>query len=746
MTDETIQEQPKYKKIAFGELVKAQNIAELLEADQLQEIGQDVLDGYMIDKASRNQWEQRNAEAMKLALQVMESKSFPWVNASNVKFPLVTIAALQFLARVSILTKGRQLVKCDILGEDKDGRKLAKARRIATHMNYQLVEEDVDWIDDDEKAKLSASIVGCAFKKSYFDPVEGINISEFVSASNLIVDYWTKSLRKANRITQVLPLTENDCYEKYRAGLFCKVEGRQNMPLVVSVMSAAKDDASGVRRPANDSAAPFECLEQHNWMDLDGDGYKEPYVTTVKSDNGQVLRIVARFFDVGDVHRVNDAAVRAYNEIADGLPSDTAEAVSGKRDYRLKASELQNAKNNHIIRIDPLQYFSKIPFIPAPDGSFYDLGFGVFLGPINESVNSVINQLIDAATVCLTAGGFLGRGVKLKSGKTSFDPFEWKPVDSTGDDLRKNIFPLPVREPSGTMFQLLELLITYSEKISGATDIMSGISPGQNTPAETSRNTIEQGMKIFSGIYNRMYRAFRTELKLLYNLNRLYLPQSPHYQGLIEGDSALIVKDDYMALPVRIYPAADPAVVSEEQRKQKAMIVYGMAKEDPHMNRYEAAKRVLEANDISGIDELYPDPKSQDAVQPAPNPKIALEQQALQLKQQQQQMDWEETKARLTQDGALVQAKIAELSAKAEKELADANGIATGHQIALLNAQIGAAKAEQDGIVQSLKILHSFSEHMHERNVDSATLAMAKEKLSGNNKQGMAGVGAPSTD
>src|SRR5258706_9432508 len=150
---------------------------------------------------------------------------------------------------------------------------------------------------------------------------------------------------------------------------------------------------------------------------------------------------------------------------------------------------LAAAPNNHIIRIDPVHYFTKYTFIPSPDGGFYGLGFGALLGPLNQSVDTLVNQLVDAGTMSNSGGGFLARGVKIKGGKSSFDPFEWKPVDSTGDDLRKNIFPLPIREPSNVLFQLLGMLVGYAEKISGATDIMTGVSPGQNTPAETSRNT-----------------------------------------------------------------------------------------------------------------------------------------------------------------------------------------------------------------------------------------------------------------
>ena len=237
----------------------------------------------------------------------------------------------------------------------------------------------------------------------------------------------------------------------------------------------------------------YKILEQHLWLDLDGDDYAEPYIAFVRLDTKETLRVVARFFDEGDVIRKYDQRVRNLKE----MRKKAVSVAESPKEMQDRADELTLSEGNEILRITPVKFFTKYTFIPSPDGGFYDLGFSALLGPVNESVNTMINQLIDSGTMNTTAGGFLGRGVKMKGGQTSFNPFEWKPVDSTGDDLRKSIFPLPVREPSTVLLQLLQILVTYGEKVSGATDIMTGISPGQNTPAETSRNTIEQGIEDF---------------------------------------------------------------------------------------------------------------------------------------------------------------------------------------------------------------------------------------------------------
>jgi chaperonin GroES len=694
-------------KIPLKELVVMPNICEKLTKQQIDDIGSAAVEGYRKDRSSRVEWEQRNADALKLALQVVEAKSFPWENCSNVKFPLITIAALQFLARISVLTKGKYPVKVENFGVDPDGKANEQAQRLSKHLSYQITEEDLNWLDDDEKTKLSACILGCAFKKTYFDPITQMVVSKFVPASNFVVDYHTKNLDSCNRASELIPWTKNDVVERERAGVFLPMSDTPPSPEIeVNLLKEARDEATGVRD--NEGGAddvmhltlPYLFIEQHLWLDLDGDGYAEPYVATVRLDTKECLRVVARFFDEGDVIRKNDSVVRKLEESA-----EKAETREEKQKIDRRIAELKQAKDNYILRIVPEKFYTKYTFIPSPDGSFYDLGFGSLLGPLNASVDTVINQLIDSGTMNTTAGGFLGRGVKLKGGKTSFDPFEWKPVDSSGDDLRKNIFPLPVREPSQVLFSLLQLLITYGEKVSGATDIMTGISPGQNTPAETSRNTLEQGMKVFSGIFARMHRGFTNELRKFYSLNRLYLRSTPQWDRLTSGPAALIMPSDYQPDTYRVRPAVDATMVSESQRQQTAGMVLQAAQSNPGYNVYLANKEFLESYGVGNIELLLPDPKGPNAIPPAPNPKLELEKQKLQLEMQQMQIDQQTTMMELQQDAMVNQAKILKLQAEATKLLADAEGIDTGHQIALLNAQIGAAKSHEESLFKALQLM-----------------------------------------
>jgi len=671
-----------------AKLLSHPNIAEMMDDVQLTTIGLKVVQEFDMDKESRQDWEYKMDESMKLALQVVEQKSFPWAGASNVKFPLITIAALQFHARAyPALIPSKDIVKCRVNGADPTGEKTARARRVEDHMSYQLLEEDEAWEDQMDKVLITTPIIGCSFKKSYWSPRTKTNISEMVLAKDLVVDYWTKSLEMANRITHVLYLSKNDVRERTLRGLYTETDLGQAKSLEPN---ETRDKAQGVHPASNDPDTPYEILEQHRYLDLDGDGYSEPYIVTVHKESKKVLRIVANYFDSGI-----------------------------------------EKKNGHIVFITPEQYFTKYSFIPSPDGGFYDLGFGVLLGPLNESINTIVNQLIDAGTMANTAGGFLGRGLKIRGGNQSFAPLEWKHVETTGDDIRKNVFPLPVREPSQVLMSLLSLMINYGERIGSATDAMVGENPGQNTPAETSRNMVEQGMKIFSGIFKRVHRSLKQEFKKQYRLNQLYLPKETKF-----GGKATII-EDYQGDVSDISPASDPNVVSDSQRVNQASAVLAAAHQSPGYNLYEVNRRYLEALKVPNLDKVLPDPKGPEAIPPAPNPKMQIEQIKAQTKQADMQLKGKIAAMKLAQEADKTQATVKKLEAEAIKLMAEAQGVSTGHEIALLNARIGAEKSHRDHLMQQAEMMMKAFE------LDSNT---QREETNDSNSGGVPGMDTASSN
>ena len=668
-------------KLNINKLINAPNIADLLDERDLTTIGFRVINEFNLDKESRIQWEKRVENAMKLALQVSEAKSFPWTNASNIKFPLVTIAALQFHSRAyPALIPSDQVVKVDHDASTNPDPRVVKEiedrnTRVEKHMSYQLLRQDDNWESEMDKVLITVPIVGCAFKKTYWDFNEDHPVSENVLAKDFVVSYWTKNLKDCNRQSHILYLSANDVLSRQRRGIWCEdFKLRPQQTIQEDDLSQAQNQAQGVYQPQSDPGTPFEFIEQHRWEDLDGDGFKEPYIITVHKDTRKVVRIVANYFD----------------------------------------SSIKRNNKGEILTIKPESYFTKYSFIPSPDGGFYDIGFGILLGPLNESINTIINQLVDAGTMANTAGGFLSRGIKIRGGNYNFAPMEWKHVDSTGEDLAKGIYPLPVREPSNVLYTLLTTLVNYGERIVGSTDIMVGENVGQNTPAETSRTMAEQGMKVFAGIFKRTYRALNEEIRKVYRLNQLYLPEETKFAG------GGVLATDYQDSSTDIRPSADPHVVSDVQRIMQAETLKQTALMVPGFNVYNVMKRYLEALKIPNIDEVLPDPKGPNAIQGGPDVKVQVEQ----IKAQERKLSLE-TKfklgvLKLQQEAEVDKARIAKMEAEAAKALEEAGGIRAGHDIAMLQTKLGAAKAHQDGILKSIDLMMKATEGVVEYD-DNAT-------------------------
>ena len=292
----------------------------------------------------------------------------------------------------------------------------------------------------------------------------------------------------------------------------------------------------------------------------------------------------------------------------------------------------------------------------------------------------------------------MARGVKTRGGSITFSPFGWQRVDATGDDLRKGIFPLPVREPSVVLFQLLPLLINYAQRISGSTDMLAGENPGQNTPAETSRAMVEQGMKIYNSLFKRVWRSMKAEFKKRYILNAIYLPPSVRYGP--KGQEALA--EDYRQDPRQVCPVADPNIASETQRMQQAVTIKQAAASTPGYNVEEVEKNFLRAMKVDGIDRLYPGPSKV----PAPKDiKIQIEEMRQQAAQMELQWKKQQFLAELLEQHHLNLAQIALYEGQAAKAMAEAKGAEVGHQIALLDAFIGTLKSHDESLQSRIKLI-----------------------------------------
>ena len=599
--------EPMDKKKSLQASIDEANIAANLSDDELNEIGAECKEGFESDLQSRSHWEEDLDEWTKLAMQVRETKSTPWSNASNVKYPLLSTAAMQFNARAypSLVPADEKIVKGKTIGKDPTGEKGMKADRVATYMSYQFMHEMDGWDEDMDRLLIMLPIVGTVFKKTYWSGSVKSIASELVLPKNLIVNNWASNLEQAERVSEVIEMSQRVFKERKRQGLFLDVD--LGTPTNETPNNTSRDSPARI-----DETTPYFLIEQHGYLDLDDDGYKEPYIITFHKTTGKVVRITARFEP-------------------DGIELDD---------------------KGEITKITAIQYYTKYSFVPNPDGSFYDLGFGVLLGPINETVNTLINQLVDAGTLSNLQSGFIGKGLRLKIGDEKFKPGEWKPVASGGSDLKNQIIPLPTKEPSDVLFKLMGAMITSGKELASVAEIFVGKMPGQNTPATTTMATIEQGMKVFTAVYKRIYRALDKEFKKVYKLNGVYLNPETYVKVL----DTQVGPADFDSADYDVCPGADPTAMSSTERLMKAQGLMEMLPSfGPMMNPVEVLKRVLQAQEQPNWESIVapevmasgqpppppPDPKMMAVQEKAKTDqaKMMMDQQNMQFKQALEQRD-----------------------------------------------------------------------------------------------------------
>lgn len=635
------------------------NICDKLDADKLAEIATRCCEDFDSDYGSLSEWRERTRAAIDLAKQVVEEKNFPWDNAANIKFPLITEAAIQFNARAyPEIVKSGDVVKARVVGKG-DPAKDAKGRRISRHMSYQLTEEMEEWEEGMDKLLIALPIVGTAFKKTYFDTTLQRNVSAWRQAEKVVYCY-NSDFSRVPRITEIIELYPQEIEERKRSGVY-------------------RDVDLGLGQDA-DKDEPQEILEQHRLLDLDEDGYKEPYVVTLHRESKEVLRIVARY-DVDDILVKYEGQEVTLGRIKQALSNAQQQARQAMVEYEQQAREMlrQGVKpppppavdlphfepaKAKLVRIEPTQYFTKYGLIPSPDGAGYDLGLGHLLFGISNAVDTLTNQLLDAGTLANMQGGFISRGLKVRGGNIRMAPGQWIPTEnSSGSSLRDSIVPMNYPGPSVALLNLLTFLVEAGKSISSVKDIMTGETI-QNETATTTMARMEQGLKVFSAIYKRIYRSLKQEFAKLYALNKKYLPDQMYFRVLDEEEA--IARNDYDD-SLDVVPVADPGLMTSAQRMAQGQALLQFAG-DPFINQKEIRTRYLESLQIEGSETLVVDPPQQ-----GPDPKAA----EIELKMAQAQIAAEKTKA-----------EIAKIYADAVKSIAEAEAKEAGIQLEQYRTQL----------------------------------------------------------
>lgn len=619
-------------RLTLQKIMQEPNLLALLEGNVVSRIAMAAKAQYERDKTSREDWLRCHDKAMDLALQISKGKTYPFNEASNVIYPLITTASIQFAARAyPAIVSGRNVIKTKIVGDDSGqffvpmdqdgqpagepqqvvapGEKANRADRVSRWMNNQLLEQEPDWESDTDQLLHYLPIAGCAFRKRWWD--NGPR-SKFVPASSLVINMGATSLETAPQVTEEFELYPHEIIARANRGVY-------DEDAVEKVVKA--DDEHAV-----------EMLECHCRYDLDEDGYPEPYVVTMTKDGG-IFRITNNFGDM-------------------------------------------EMRGEQVIEIKPRAFYVKYPFIPNPDGGFYDIGFGWLLGPINEAINTAINQLNDAAHWQNAPSYFVGKGVRLKQGDTSLRPNEMKPVDAFGADLKNEIVKVEAGTPSSVTFNLLTLMLEAGKDIASVKDILMGGGANQNLAPTTALTLAEQGMKSFTAIFKRVHRALKKEVGLLYMHNMEHVDEIAELYAMVldqdGADPAADFDDNYDIVPV-----TDPDMVSDGVKMARNQFLMGLA-QTGLLNPGAVVQRVLEAANIENPEELAPQPQG-----PSVDDQVKM-------------MKVENDRMRVMTAIERSRAEIIEMRASAREKAAKARESIAGAVLAL-------AKAESEEVGQQLE-------------------------------------------
>lgn len=448
------------------------NVADLLDDHTLERIGRDVVREYELDEADRKDWVDGAREYLKAATQKKpQPKDTPYKGASNVKYPLLTTACMQFAARaLPQLVRGDEVIEAKVVGEDDAGEKTKRAQRSASFANDQLIYRCTEWEPGTDTLLHALPAVGHGFRKVYYDQTLRRVRLDFVSAIDVCVPCDAPSLELAPRITHAL--------KKY--------------PYEVERLTRGDDPTwkpHDYPKDAGDSQKPCDYLEQVRYEDLDEDGLSEPYIVTVHKDTAAVVRIDPAF-DMEDVQ-----VVEAIDESGQPYPQ--------------------------ILSIKRTLNWIDYGFLPDPEGGYYNMGFGQLLAPISAVIDTTINELIDAGHLANTMTGFLSAQTKTRSGQIDLEPNKLKMLPGAAN-IKEALHLIQFPGPNQTLFNLLEFLITTAKDITSVKDVLTGEAPGSQ-PATSTLALIEQGLQVFSAIYKRIYRSMTREFELLYKLNARYL-------------------------------------------------------------------------------------------------------------------------------------------------------------------------------------------------------------------------------
>jgi hypothetical protein len=550
-----------------------ENLAEYLDPATLREISSELLSSYQDDLDSRENWYETFRDGLELLGIENDPRSEPFEGASGVYHPLLAEAATHFQAQAyKELLPANGPVDTKIMGASNDPKAM-QANRVKDFMNFQLMYKMEEYDPEMDQMLFYLPLAGSAFKKCYYDPTMGRVVSRFIKAEDLVVPYTATDLHTSPRITHRMTMTENDLRKLQLSGFYTDEEmSRPSYSEQEDPVQQKIDEIDGVSRTGRQ--ADYTLLEFHAELDIEGfehtdkngeaTGLAIPYIITICKDNNRVLSV--------------------------------------RRNY---------------IENDPMrkkiEYFTHYKFLPGL--GFYGFGLIHMIGGVTKSATAILRQLIDAGTLANLPAGFKARGLNIQRSDDPVQPGEWRDVDTPGGTIRDAFMPLPFKEPSPALAQLMGVLVESGQRFAAVMDNQTG-DANSNAPVGTTVALLEKGQKVISAIHKRLHYAQRSEFKILKRLFGEYLP--PEYPYQVQGGQQTVFATDFNN-SVDVIPVCDPNIFSTTQRIILAQTQLQMAQSAPQIhNMKEAFRKMYIALNIKDIDDiLLPDmaPAPKDPVQ-----------------------------------------------------------------------------------------------------------------------------------
>ena len=528
------------------------NLAEELDEIQVRGIGKDLIKAFEDDKSSRKEWEDQYSKGLKMLGVVVEDRNDPFPGASGVHHPLMSEAATQFQARaIAEMFPAGGPVKTQIMGKNSD-KKIEQAQRVQDFMNYQVTSQITDYFNELDQMLFFLALSGSAFKKIYFDNTLDRICSKFVPAEEFVISYNNTDLETADRYTQVMKISQNELKKYQISGFYRDINLSRNQSdgKDQDTVEQTMQRLEGMTPSMADKM--HTLLEVHADLDLgeDESGLALPYIVTIDYDTTQVLSI------------------------------------------------RRNWKEDDTLR-KKITYFIHYKYLPGL--GFYGFGLIQSIGGLQHASTGALRALLDSAAFANLNGGFRAKGARIEGGDITVSPGEWVEVEAYGDDLRKSFIPLPFKEPSPTLLQLLGVLTESGRRFASIADAMVGDSAGSG-PVGTTIAIIEQGSKVFSAIHKRLHQAQGREFQLIYKLNGEYLDDEYPYDVI--GERKTVRRKDFDSA-INVVPVSDPNIFSQAQRIALAQTGLQLAQQAPSIiDTKEAYRRFLQALNIPDYQDL----------------------------------------------------------------------------------------------------------------------------------------------